>query len=139
METNKKIENAATNKVGWGIFQKKIHSIYLVIFLLVVAAIILSQYHLVTGTTTIFIKRPYMGFSDMVANIDECMGIPYIVAMANHQSLCKALQAAGYLESDEMRQQRATDEINTRIRQSSDCVNACMYSAEPSKCFSTCY
>ncbi len=81
-----------------GILHKKISSIYFTALLVIIAAIILGQYHIVSGTPSPLVKRPYFGFSDIYGSIDECTGVPYIVAINNHQSLCKALMAEGYLE-----------------------------------------
>lgn len=94
-----------------GILHKKISSIYFTALLVIVAAIILGQYHIVSGTPSPLVKRPYFGFSDIYGSIDECTNVPYIIAMNNHQSLCKALQEAGFLESDEQRNFRIKSEI----------------------------
>jgi len=76
----------------------KINSIYFTILLVIIVAIVVGQYHIVSGVPGIFVKRPYVGFSDIYGSIEECTDVPYIVAVNHHQSLCTALLNEGYIE-----------------------------------------
>lgn len=93
----------------------------LIVFLIFVAVIVIGNYHIVLNATDplralIFIKRPYFGFSDILGDINACSGAPYFSVMSNHPSLCRALQNAGYLESEEMRNQRIETEIMQKLQ-----------------------
>lgn len=76
----------------------------------------LGNYHIVSDTREVFIKRPYFGFNDTVKSIDACTEVPYFIAMSKHQSLCEALQKAGYLETDEARKERINKEIEEEMK-----------------------
>jgi hypothetical protein len=118
MNMDREVENKSGEETKKGVLHSKINPWYVLIALVVIGIVVLSQYHIVPGTSTFFIKRPYTGFSDIVGSVDKCTGVPYIVAVASHQSLCKALQASGDLESDEARESRIQNEVNNLIQSS---------------------
>lgn len=70
--------------------------IFLITVLVGAAFIFLGKYHIVPGTDEIIIKRPYFGFSDIIGDVNKCTGLPYIIVMSQHPSLCRALMDAGY-------------------------------------------
>lgn len=87
-----------------------------------IAIIVIGNYHIVLNATDplrafIFIKRPYFGLSDILGDINACTGTPYYIAISNHPSLCKALQNAGYLESDNTRTQRIETETAEQLQE----------------------
>ncbi|MFA5360121.1 MAG: hypothetical protein WC349_04160 [Patescibacteria group bacterium] len=93
----------------------------LIVFLIFIAVIVIGNYHIVLNATDplralIFVKRPYFGFSDIFGDINACSGAPYFSVMSNHPSLCRALQNAGYLESEEARSQRIETEIMQKLQ-----------------------
>ena len=71
--------------------------VFLAVVFLGAILFFLGQYHIVFGTKEILVKRPYVGFSDIIGDVNACTGIPKIIAMSNHPSLCQALTNAGYL------------------------------------------
>src|SRR6056297_3495665 len=77
--------------------------------------VIFGNYHLVPDTNKLLVERPYFGFSDTIGSVNACTDVPYFVAVSKHASLCKALQKAGYLESDEEREQRIKKEVEEEI------------------------
>ena len=114
-------------------------SAVIVSVLLIVVAIV-GNYHIVYDVQSIFVSRPYFGFSDPVASIEECTNTPYIVAMSQHQSLCTALQNADYLESNESRRETVKENINERMNEVQSCVSNCdPMSVGYSDCVSRCY
>lgn len=112
--------------------------IYLVIFLFVATIFILGNYHIVLNATDltktfIFIKRPHFGLTDIVGDINACTEAPYYSVMLNHPSLCKALQNAGYLESEEVRSQRIQQEVQQEFNNSFSEINGCLRRCELNK------
>lgn len=94
---------------------------FLIVFIIFVAIIVIGNYHIVLNATDplralIFIKRPYFGFSDILGDINTCSGAPYFSVMSNHPSLCRALQNARYLESEEARNQRIEAETMQKLQ-----------------------
>ena len=90
--------------------------ITLFIFLFIAIIFVIGNYHIVLNATDpmrafIFIKRPYFGFTDILGDINACTNAPYYSVMSNHPSLCRALQNAGYLESEGTRSQRIQQEV----------------------------
>ncbi|MFA4941016.1 MAG: hypothetical protein WC582_00230 [Patescibacteria group bacterium] len=90
----------------WQTSLSKQFKIILIFFLFVALILVISNYHIVLDATDltkpiIFIERPYWGFSDMISSVKTCTEAPRYSVMINHPSLCKALQNAGYLESEE--------------------------------------
>ncbi len=93
----------------------------LIAFVVFVLVIFLGNYHIVLDATdllrgSIFIKRPYFGFSDIIGSTNNCTNAPYYSVMLNHPSLCRALQNAGYLESEEARKKRIEQEVEDIIQ-----------------------
>lgn len=128
--------------------------IFITIGFVSIFILILGNYHIVLDTQEGFIKRPYFGFSDIIGEIDTCTEIPYFVAISQHASLCRALQKAGYLESEEARESRIKKEVEAEIKETEkqvqervkketektrECINECeKFSNAYSKCIQGC-
>jgi len=104
----------------WSYYHRKKNKRLVIVLIGVISVcviLILGNYHIVLDTREVFIKRPYWGFGDIIGTIDTCTEIPYLVAMTKHASLCRALQRAGYLESEEAREKRIKKEVKTELEQ----------------------
>jgi hypothetical protein len=82
----------------------------LVVILAVLCFLVLGSFHIVSDAPTVFVSRPYFGFSDMFASRKVCTSGPWIFAKAQHPSLCLALQEAGLIETDEEFESRVAAE-----------------------------
>ena len=124
--------------------------IFLISFFIFIIFIIIGNYHIVFNAMDptkafVFIKRPYFGFDDILGDINTCTTAPYYSVMSNHPSLCKALQNARYLESEENRDKRikkeVQQELNDSISETDKCLKRCglNYSDEYLRCMDACY
>lgn len=95
------------------------------VLLLIAAALVLGNYHIVSDADSMFVKRPYFGFSDMFASSKVCTSGPWILAKAQHPSLCLALQNAGLIESDQAFQDRIKRENVEEAKQREECTSKC--------------
>lgn len=63
------------------------------------------------------VQRQTFGFDDPIASVEDCTSVPWIVALAANGRLCRDLQAAGILQSDEARQVEIEAAIERRLRE----------------------
>ena len=63
------------------------------------------------------VQRQVFGFDAPIASVEDCTSVPWIVALAAHGRLCRDLQAAGILQSDEARRMEIEMEIERRLRE----------------------
>ncbi len=87
------------------------------LFLLILfLAILVGNIHVVSqdGTYKI-VNRSKFGFSDFWASVEDCTGVPWIVAQTNHGELCRALQKAKLIESDAARERRLETEFSQKM------------------------
>lgn len=110
------------------------------IALLICTTILLGNYHIVTDTNTLFIKRPYFGFSDVISSIGACTSTSWITAQNNHPSLCKALEEEGYLETNNEMKERINNEWQNNMKEYQDCIITCdsMSSENTLDCINSC-
>jgi hypothetical protein len=64
----------------------------------------------------VLIKRLSFGYEDAFGSVSDCTAVPWIAALARHGKLCRALQEAGILESDEAREDRMRSEIDQEMK-----------------------
>ena len=61
------------------------------------------------------VKRLSPGLSEPMSSIEAISGMPWIAAVSQYPLTVQALQQAGYLESDAARQDRVSNEVNSKI------------------------
>ena len=88
-----------------------------VVVLSVLAAIFFGMFRVVSGAPNLIVKRQYFGYDEPFASVADCTSGPWIAVAAQHGPLCSDLQAAGILESDEARENRARNEMQAEMRQ----------------------
>ena len=81
------------------------------LLLAVVLAIVLGNFHVVSGAPGLLVSRTHFGGEDAFASISDCTDRPWMSAVAEHGPLCRALQKAGLLESDFEMQERVRQEV----------------------------
>ena len=98
----------------------------LLLLLLVVLVLAMGKIRVVSGTESFLIPRGSFGYSDMFASVDACTSGPWIAVAATHGPLCKDLQAAGILESDEAREKRIRRDMDQRMEEARRRMDAIM-------------
>jgi hypothetical protein len=87
----------------------------LLIALGVVLFYFMGSVRIVSGVPGLLVKRQYFGFSGLFGSVADCTSGPWIAVMATNGPLCRDLQAAGVLESDDMREARLQDDIRRQM------------------------
>jgi hypothetical protein len=132
-------EKPPTPTATKNIFLRPIRGTGWLVVLAVVVVLVLGNYHVVSGAPTLLVARPYFGFSDMFASARMCTSMPWIIAKAQHPSLCLALQEAGLIESDDAFQSRIKRENEGEARAMRECMDACDFGSERfSECIAAC-
>lgn len=65
------------------------------------------------------VRRVAMGFSEPMASFDEITSLPWIAAVSKYPLTIKALEQARMIESEQARQDRIQQEVNSKIQQNS--------------------
>lgn len=96
--------------------------LFLITILLIVFAIFVGSFHVLSSNVSGFqlIPRISFSFNEFFVNLDEITSMPAFEAKSKFPLTVKALVAAGILESDEMMQKRILDEINTNTKRITD-------------------
>ncbi len=139
-ENNEKVNKIRLNNGEKVEKSKHVGPLWILITIFVfVAFFIIWNYHIVFNTSSILVARPYFGFSDIIADSNACTSGPWIIAMSNHPSLCKGLQNAWYLESDDEMNSKIADKIKDNLNNYQDCASKCNFTdTEYSKCVNNC-
>lgn len=109
------------------------------LLLAVLLVLLFGNYHIVSDSGSLLVKRPYFGFSDIFASAKVCTSGPWIIAKAQHPSLCLALQNAGLIESDAAFQSRVKSENAAEFQKHQECTSKCDYRrSDYAACISAC-
>ena len=71
----------------------------MLLILLVAVIFTLGEYHVVSGTPGLLVKRTSLGFADAFASVEDCVG-PRLFVFIAHPSLCAALERDGVIGSN---------------------------------------
>lgn len=69
-----------------------------------------------SSMSPVFAFKDSFSFKDTIVNIDDIVGMPMIAAKAQHPAAVRQAQELGILESDEAREQRIQNEIDSEMR-----------------------
>lgn len=75
-------------------------TVVLLVVLVVLAVLLFGNFHVVSGSPKLFVKRTSFGFSDTFASVDACTSGPKMIVMSLHPSLCNALIHEGIIGDD---------------------------------------
>ena len=74
---------------------------FLLVLLVVACIVVLGNFHVVSGSPKLLVKRTSFGFSDAFASVDACTSGPKLIVMSLHPSLCNALIREGFIGDDD--------------------------------------